>query len=92
MQWRYGLSPERWRSLAPYPTTEGATVTVKLGDRKDLSKLAHSDDPYAVKWSAAPENTTFKVDSAASRRGYRLRKEEGGLRLSSIGGSAIFFR
>ena len=75
-----------------FPTTEGATVTVKLGDRKDLSKLAHSDDPYAVKWSAAPVNTTFKVDSAASRRGYRLRKEEGGLRLSSIGGSAIFFR
>ncbi|MBR6733826.1 MAG: hypothetical protein IKL96_05440, partial [Kiritimatiellae bacterium] len=75
-----------------FPTTEGATVTVKLGDRKDLSKLAHSDDPYAVKWSAAPVNTTFKVDSATRKRGYRIHKEEGGLRLSSIGGSAIFFR
>ena len=75
-----------------FPTTEGATVTVKLGDRKDLSKLAHSDDPYAVKWSAAPENTSFTLDSATRKRGYRIHKEEGGLRLSSLGGSAIFFR
>ena len=75
-----------------FPTTEGATVTVKLGDRKDLSKLAHSDDPYAVKWSAAPANSSFTLDAASRKRGYRVHKEEGGLRLSSIGGSAIFFR
>ena len=75
-----------------FPTNEGATVTVKLGERNDLSKLAHSDDPYAVKWSAAPANTSFTLDAASRKRGYRVHKEEGGLRLSSIGGSAIFFR
>ena len=77
---------------ATFPTTEGATVNVKLGGRSDLPKLARSNDPYVVKWSAAPENTSFTLDAASRKRGDRIHKEEGGLRLSSIGGSAIFFR
>ena len=71
---------------------ENARVMVRLGDRKDVVALARSDDPYVVKWTAEPVNTVFAADPAAARRGFRVVREETGLRLVYQGGSVLLLR
>ena len=75
---------------------DGATVTVNLAGRTDLETIADARD-YVATWatSAVPaDSVTFVLDetTAADSKGYRLRKDATGLKLTKKTGMSIILK
>lgn len=62
---------------------EGANITLSLDGRKDLSGMSKAKQ-YIVEWetSAKPaDSVTFTLDQATVDRGYKLERDDGGLKV-----------
>jgi hypothetical protein len=71
----------------------GATVTINLAGRNDLYKIANSDSPYVLTWSANPSNDVkFVPDSETSSKNFTLEYDEIGVKIVSNPGLAIRIR
>lgn len=65
----------------------GADISLSLEGRRDLSRMAKAKQ-YIVAWesSAKPaDSVTFTLDPATVGRSYKLRRDDGGLKLLSVG-------
>jgi hypothetical protein len=71
----------------------GATVTINLAGRNDLYKIANSDSPYVLTWSANPSNDVkFVPDSETSSKNFTLEYDEIGVKIVSNPGLVIRIR
>ena len=62
---------------------DSGEIAVNLAGRDDLKSLARSANPYIVSWAsgASVPGAEFVLDAATASAGYRLKKDETGLRL-----------
>ena len=69
-----------------------STITVNLDGRTDLRTIAKSENPYVVKWSTKPADTTTFVLDAATRQHFKCEVTDAGLRLKKINGLVIIVK
>ena len=69
-----------------------STITVNLEGRTDLKTIAKSENPYVVKWSTKPADTTTFVLDAATRQHFKCEVTDAGLRLKKINGLVIIVK
>ncbi len=69
-----------------------ATVMVNLAGRADLRALARSSNPYVITWSEPPTDAAFVPDETTEKKHFRLKVEEGGVRLVNDSGLHLILR
>ncbi len=98
-EWKTGVAPaSRFPLESSYTNKKtmsfaaGATVTVDLSgvSRADLMGIVDSEK-YLTEWTAKPD-ATFLLDDETEARKFLLKADDGGLRLSYVGGLVILVR
>ena len=76
------------------PAFASGTVNVDLGARTkaDLKAFAKSSNPYLVTWGSQPTGTTFVLDEAHQRLGFRIKPDATGLRLRQSSGFVLLVK
>jgi autotransporter-associated beta strand protein len=72
---------------------DAGVIHVNLDGRTDLAEIAMSENPYVIVWKTnPPADVSFEIDDSSKKRGFRLRRKEGGVELYIKAGLKVSIR